>query len=247
MPLFFSSNKEQKNYVWTKLNKVYPEFRTGGYFFRKYLKYYINSNSIVLDAGCGDKGIISEFKFLPELIVGVDINKRILDRNQTVNKKILANLEHIPLNDNSVDIVTSEFVLEHLCRPELVLREISRILKPGGVFIFITPNIINPVMFLSKILPHVFHVALTISLLKKEEEPQVTYYRANTYQKLLRLGKIAELHKHELVRAGNPEYLGFFKPLILTSIFFEKLIDNNFLNIFKMYLIGCFVKNKDSI
>ncbi len=242
MSIFFNNNKEQKEYIKGKLIKVCPEFKTGGYFFRQYLKNYINSNSIILDAGCGSDGIISEFQFMPKLIIGVDINKKLLDKNKIVNKKIVSDLEHIPLGNNSVDIVISEFVLEHLRNPSAVFKEIYRVLKPKGVFIFITPNIINPIMTLSKILPHLFHTLLRIKLLKKEEETHPTYYRANTYLRLLKLGEETGFHNYEITRAGNPEYFGFCKPLVPMSIFFEKLIDNNFLNTFKMYLVGCFIK-----
>ena len=242
MSIFFNSNREQKDYIKGKLNKTYPGFKSGGYFFRKYLKNYINNNSIVLDAGCGNKGIISEFKSIPRLVIGVDINKKLLSENKIVDKKIVADLESIPLDSNSVDVVISEFVLEHLRNPLRVFKETSRILKPKGVFIFITPNIINPLMALSKILPYVFHKWLRRELLKKEEETHPAYYRANTYQELLKLGRAAGFYDCEIVRAGNPEYLGFCKPLVPVSIFFEKLIDNNFLNFFKMYLIGRFIK-----
>lgn len=168
MSPFFFNNKEQKKYICEKLNKTYPNFKTGGYFFRKYLKNYINNDSIVLDAGCGNNGIIAEFKSIPKLIIGIDVDKKLLAENQIVNKKITANLENIPLDSNSVDIVISEFVIEHLYNPDIVIKEISRILKPEGVFIFITPNIINPIITLSKILPQTFHSLFRKILLKKK-------------------------------------------------------------------------------
>lgn len=242
MSIFFNSNEEQKEYIWKKINRIYPKYKTGGYFFRKYLKNYINNNSIILDAGCGNNGIISEFKSTTRLIIGIDVNEKLLSENKIVDKKIIADLEHIPLDSNSVDIVISEFVLEHLDNPSLAFKEILRILKPKGAFIFITPNSLNPIMTLSKILPHTFHSLLRIKLLKKEEETHPTYYRANNYRRLLKLGETTGFYNCEITRAGNPEYLGFCKPLVPVSIFFEKIMDNNFLNIFKMYLIGCFTK-----
>lgn len=242
MSIFFSSNKEQKDYIREELKKRYPNFKTGGHIFKKYLKKYINDSSIILDAGCGDNGMVLEFMTVPKLIVGIDIDKKSLDKNQIINKKIVADLKDIPLNSNSVDIVLSEFVIEHIDNPDLVFKEISRVLKPGGVFVFITPNIINPIIALSKILPHNIHSFLRTALLKKEEEAYRTYYRANTYNKLLKLRKASGFHDYEILRVGNPEYAGFCKPLVSVSIFFEKLIDNDFFNIFKMYLIGRFIK-----
>lgn len=242
MSIFFTSNLEQKNYLKEKLAEVYPQFQTGGDFFRKYLKNHLTNESVVLDAGCGDGGMIAEFKSQLQSIIGIDINESLLKKNNAVDKKIIGSLESIPLASNSIDLAVSEFVLEHLQNPLAVFKEISRVLKPDGVFIFITPNVINPIMALSNILPFKLHGFLRKALLKKQAEPHPTYYRANTDGQLKKLGKTSGFSDCQILRAGNPEYLGFCKPLALPAILFEKMIDNNVLNIFKMYLIGCFKK-----
>lgn len=46
---------------------------------------------------------------------------------------------HIPLDDGSVDAVWVQAVLEHVYRPELVVREIARVLRPGGLVYAETP------------------------------------------------------------------------------------------------------------
>jgi SAM-dependent methyltransferase len=45
----------------------------------------------------------------------------------------------IPLDDASVDCAMATEVLEHCFNPSVVLQEIKRVLKPGGVFFFTTP------------------------------------------------------------------------------------------------------------
>jgi len=242
MCVFFKDNLAQKEYIGKQLKKVYPEFVTGGDYYRGYLKKYLKSNMVVLDAGCGDYGIIPEFRKIPKLIIGLDEDKDLLEKNKIVHKKIVANLEKIPMDDDSVDLVTSEFVLEHVEKPDIILKEIFRVLKPNGKFIFITPNVLNPVMVLSKILPHFIHELLRSKLLKKQEETHRTNYRANTYRKLKYLGKKAGFQNLDIVRAGNPEYLAFCKPLVLPSILIERFIDNKLFSILKMYLIACFKK-----
>ena len=47
---------------------------------------------------------------------------------------ILASAEHIPLPDNSLDFVVSTWTLCSIPNPERALREVSRVLKPEGIF-----------------------------------------------------------------------------------------------------------------
>lgn len=48
-----------------------------------------------------------------------------------------ANAEQLPFENDSFDVVVSNFVVHHLARPDVVFREVSRVLKPGGCFAFI--------------------------------------------------------------------------------------------------------------
>lgn len=47
--------------------------------------------------------------------------------------------QHFP--DNHFDAIISNHVIEHVYDPLSLMREVHRILKPGGKFVFITPNI----------------------------------------------------------------------------------------------------------
>lgn len=57
----------------------------------------------------------------------------------------IANLNHEPLpyGNETFDVVTATEVIEHLEDFRRVVREIHRVLKPGGVCILSTPNILN--------------------------------------------------------------------------------------------------------
>jgi len=48
-----------------------------------------------------------------------------------------------PWEDNSVDEVFMEHVIEHFDRPEFVLKEIHRVLRPGGIVHMITPHMFS--------------------------------------------------------------------------------------------------------
>lgn len=49
-------------------------------------------------------------------------------------------LEALTLDDDSVDVVITQDVLEHVFHPDRVLREVHRVLRPGGAHIFTTPK-----------------------------------------------------------------------------------------------------------
>ena len=60
-------------------------------------------------------------------------------------KVTVANLnnEGLPYADESFDLVTCTEVIEHLEHYRYTLREMHRILKPGGILVLTTPNILN--------------------------------------------------------------------------------------------------------
>jgi ubiquinone/menaquinone biosynthesis C-methylase UbiE len=53
------------------------------------------------------------------------------------------NREVLPYHDSSLDLVTATEVIEHLENPRHFLREISRMLKPRGLCVLSTPNVLN--------------------------------------------------------------------------------------------------------
>jgi len=240
--MFFESEEAKREYINEKIKKYYPAFRTGGFYFRQLLTAALGADKVVVDAGCGDGGIISEFVGQWQKLIGLDQNKELLDKNIVVDEKIFADLTRIPLADSSVDVIVSQFVLEHLAEPSKAFEEFNRILKPGGRFIFITPNIYHPIMLASRILPFSLHKWLRKVLLKKEEESHRTFYRANSRRKLLELGKSCDFNDLQILRAGNPEYLGFCKATVVPAILFEKLLSKKPFKNFQMYIMGEFEK-----
>src|SRR5712692_758282 len=54
--------------------------------------------------------------------------------------------EDLPFAGESFDLIVSLWVLEHLRVPEIVFGEVQRVLRPGGHFVFLTPNLRNPLL-----------------------------------------------------------------------------------------------------
>ena len=62
-----------------------------------------------------------------------------LDMNPAFKPDLAASATAIPLADNSVDRVSSNSLFEHVAYPHEILKEVYRILKPGGVFYTAVP------------------------------------------------------------------------------------------------------------
>ncbi|KAA3646353.1 MAG: class I SAM-dependent methyltransferase [Chloroflexi bacterium] len=97
----------------------------------------------LLDLGCGDGNHLSYLKRYAKDVYGSDYNLLRLVRALAGNSDItfyLADILDYPAKRNYFDIIFFNHVLEHISEDSLALREIFRILKPGGLLILGTPN-----------------------------------------------------------------------------------------------------------
>jgi ubiquinone/menaquinone biosynthesis C-methylase UbiE len=108
----------------------------------------------LLDAGCGDGRYFHVIAADPptERLAGCDISERILaTARETASRLglepelVRANVESLPFEDDSFDLVFCTQVLEHLLSPAEGVRELARVLRPGGVLLLSADHAQNTV------------------------------------------------------------------------------------------------------
>lgn len=107
------------------------------------------SNLSVLEIGCSDGRFLYENSNRWKNITGVDTDeerlKKAKKRAYTVPSKFI-NIDFgkipMPFPDSSFDLVVSIATLQYIYNLDLLLNEIYRVLKKGGLFIFEVPNMV---------------------------------------------------------------------------------------------------------
>lgn len=106
-------------------------------------KEKLTSGSKVLDVGCGAGFATNILAKEGYKVTGVDLAEGALEeakkRDETKSVEyITADAMKLPFEDNSFDCVISLDFLEHVYEPEKAVKEISRVLRPGGLFFYHT-------------------------------------------------------------------------------------------------------------
>jgi SAM-dependent methyltransferase len=101
---------------------------------------HIPQGCILADLGCGNGDFLKYLEGRAAFGYGIDTAIDSTLNNDRLSFKSGNLNERIPLDDESVDVVTSLAVIEHLWKPDVFLEEILRILKPGGYCLMTTPS-----------------------------------------------------------------------------------------------------------
>ncbi len=99
-----------------------------------------------LEIGCGSGYFISflEEAFPDATLTGIEYDPRLIPviSGKIQNANIInGNAEDFEPGDVQFDVVVSLQVIEHLHRPEMMLKKVHNHLLPGGIFILTTPNL----------------------------------------------------------------------------------------------------------
>jgi len=111
----------------------------------------------LLDAGCGRGApVLVKFRGRAARLIGVDLVDFRGDDLAGVELH-KGDCGDMPVESGSVDVVMARSVMEHVADPLRVYGEINRVLRDGGHFVFLTPNLWDYASLIAKAVPNRLH------------------------------------------------------------------------------------------
>jgi SAM-dependent methyltransferase len=241
------TNQEKRQIYYKTLYKhQYPDWDETLVYLSKRLSTFLSGKEKLLDFGCGNGNyLIDENRDKISMAVGVDIDEVYVKKNICLDKVIINDSKNLPFEDNTFDVLTSLWVLEHLKHPQNAFNEMYRVLKFGGKLLFCVPNYnylpIRLIHFLSFLKVGTF---LNKCLFGREEGNTFrAYYKVNT---LSEIRKIVETRFNiiELRTNYDPSYTSFNEITFKISSFVNRLFTKLGLNYTHPHIIGILEKKQ---
>jgi ubiquinone/menaquinone biosynthesis C-methylase UbiE len=230
---------------------ITPKLEYSQNIYEKILRKVYDSKNVWLDLGCGhqllspwrkkeEKKLVEDSK----MFLGLDYELNSLKKHQSLNHKIRGDIKYLPLKSNTLNLITANMVIEHLQYPEEQLSEVNRVLKPGGRFIFHTPNKYGYSLLLTKWIPDSLKQKLLNFLEnRKAEDVFKTYYRLNTTGQIKKIIKKTGFKIEEINYIASTPHFSKIPPLLIFELFFIRLLLSKAFKLIRPNLIVSLIKN----
>lgn len=154
--------------------------------------------TVVAEVGCGRGALVEmaqpggawqDLRGPGRTVVGIDVEPVGADNPVIDEFRLIGPDGRWPFPDASVDLAVCDFVLEHVTEPEAFVGELTRVLRPGGVFVARTINRRSVLAACARLVPNRAHARALQRLQPSRLERDVfrTAYRMNTRRDLGRL------------------------------------------------------------
>ena len=134
-----------------------------------------------LEDDCGYRRELATLKGKVAKVIGIDVDPAVMT-NPAMNEAHVYDGGALPLADGSVDLINSDWTLEHIDDPAGFAAEVYRVLKPGGWFCARTPYLYSLLTLASTIVPNKKHTSVLKEVQPDRLEHDVfpTRYRLNS-------------------------------------------------------------------
>ncbi|MDO8583978.1 MAG: class I SAM-dependent methyltransferase [bacterium] len=204
--------KERRQLGFKRRYKVeHPEWDDSMVLLTAAVNERLRQGARALDIGCGHGNfVLDELGDVFVEKVGYDLVPEAVSGNRSVDRVVLGDGRGLPFEAASFDLALSLWALEHVANPASLFAEVFRVLRPGGMFAFVTPNkrslLISLRRFMSK---RIADVLLERIYARKEEDVFDVYYRANSVEVIARLAESVGFSVELLKENADPSYTSF--------------------------------------
>ncbi len=212
--------------------------RNSTWAYREELEAGVAQSRDWLDLGCGHQLLPTWMAGAEDaahalvsgcrLVVGADCVRAALDRHSSIKPRVAADIERLPFATGSFDLVSANMVLEHVADAPQLLREVSRVLRSGGSFLFHTPNRWFYQILLTLWVPQRWRQRAA-SVLERREIDDVfpTHYRVNTAPAIRAAAAAAGLEVELLRFVNSGLTFTHVPPLALAEICATRLLETD--------------------
>jgi ubiquinone/menaquinone biosynthesis C-methylase UbiE len=139
----------QQNYLQAGKRGKYPDIAIRHQYFLELLE---GTSGRVLEIGCGSGQMLHDLAQRGYEVVGVDLSPGMINASRKLISECLphasvplmvGDIESLCFPSASFDVVLAAGVIEYLGSDEKALRELSRVLKPGGTVLLSVRNKLN--------------------------------------------------------------------------------------------------------
>lgn len=199
-------------------------------FYAQLLSNLIPPGASWLDAGCGHQifklgsaSAETEIVARTSLAVGCDLTWQALLVHRSLKLTVGADLRFLPFATNSFDVVTLNYVAEHLEDPMATFEEVARVLRAGGLLVIVTPNARGYFVGLTrlgrKFIPEwLVRKFVLLREYRSAEDIFPTFYRANTRRDLMKYLGRAGFAEGEFRMLRDPAMFNFIAPLAVVEL-----------------------------
>lgn len=215
--------------IQSQINQYFPPDTHPYRILENRIAKEIREDSQVLELGCGrDAALLLKFAGKSKCLYGIDLVEFETETNDAVliNEDISC-MKSVP--DASIDLAFSRSVMEHVNDVKGVYNEVHRVLKPGALYIFLTPNRYDYVSLISSMIPNRYHAKIVkLTEGRAENDTFPVYYKSNSFSQIRKLASQSDFKILALERLNQyPSYLSFSRVMFWLGCQYERLLNTS--------------------
>jgi ubiquinone/menaquinone biosynthesis C-methylase UbiE len=241
-------------FYWKVKKVIASDLKYSQTIYEEVLRQHVANMCYWLDIGCGhqllprwrldqERELVQQAK----VVIGLDYDIASLKKHRIICHRIQGDILRLPFANSSFNLLTSNMVFEHLKEPRIQLKEVSRILKPGGILILHTPNVLGYNTLMARFIPEFIKSRVIQALQdRKEEDVFPTYYRLNSTRAIENAAAFAGLEIRSIRLIVSEPVFIMIPPLVILELIFIRLLMSKFLKPFRTSIIATLQKPRMS-